>query len=452
MDPTTAVPAPPGGKPGLLINRNFALLWSGGAISYIGDFVFSTTLLLWIAYVIGKGQSWAPLAVSGVLVAASLPVLLVGPVAGVFVDRWDKRRTMLAMDAARAVLIALLLLAANRVPLPFLPGGRLSAFEQIGAIYAVIFLASICAQFFNPARLALIGDIVKEPERARAAGLMQTVMALGIVVGPALAAPLFFGVGVAWALLANALSFVASFLAILAVRAPRSARSVAVGEQGSVWRELTAGARFFAGNRVLMTLLVTIAITWSGGGALNALDVFFVTTNLHAAPSLYGNLEATYGLGAVLGALAASFVGQRLGVARTLWLSILALGMLVVVYSRLTSYAPALVVLFLTGVTNAAEIASVGPLLLHVTPRELIGRVSAIINPVGQLVGLISTALAGYLVSTVLQGFHATVLGIVFGPIDTIFAVAGLLGILAALYAARNLRGVRLAGERAPAP
>jgi hypothetical protein len=59
---------------------------------------------------------------------------------------------------------------------------------------------------------------------------------------------------------------------------------------------------------------------------------------------------------------------------------------------------------------------------------------------------------AGYLVGTVLQDFHARVFGIAFGPIDTIFAVAGLLGIFAALYAARNLRGVRLAGEDAPAP
>jgi MFS family permease len=71
--------------------------------------VFTTTLVLWVAVYIAPGQSWAPLAVSGVMIAALLPTLLVGPIAGVFVDRWEKRTTMLRMDAIRAILVALLL-------------------------------------------------------------------------------------------------------------------------------------------------------------------------------------------------------------------------------------------------------------------------------------------------------------------------------------------------------
>lgn len=97
----------------LLINRQFALLWSGQSISYLGDYVFDTTLLLWIAASIARGQSWGPLAVSGLLAATALPALLIGPIAGVFVDRWDKRRTMLWADALRAALVALLLLGAG---------------------------------------------------------------------------------------------------------------------------------------------------------------------------------------------------------------------------------------------------------------------------------------------------------------------------------------------------
>src|SRR5690348_18470932 len=81
-------------KAGLLINRDFALLWLGQAVSYLGDFVFDTTLVVWIATQLAVGQPWAPLAVSGVLVAATLPIFLVGPIAGVFVDRWrsEERR------------------------------------------------------------------------------------------------------------------------------------------------------------------------------------------------------------------------------------------------------------------------------------------------------------------------------------------------------------------------
>ncbi|HXT34732.1 MAG TPA: MFS transporter, partial [Chloroflexota bacterium] len=85
-----------------LINRSFALLWTGQAISSLGNMAFNTTLALWIVTTLAHGRTWAPLAMSGVLVAAALPDVLVGPLAGVFVDRWDRQRTMMRMDALRA--------------------------------------------------------------------------------------------------------------------------------------------------------------------------------------------------------------------------------------------------------------------------------------------------------------------------------------------------------------
>ena len=108
----------PGQERGFFINRNFALLWGGQAISVIGDYVFRTMLVLWITTVIARGQLWAPLAVSGVLLASSIPTFLIGPLAGVFADRWEKRLLMMCMDALRAILILLL---AKPLPMGFLP-------------------------------------------------------------------------------------------------------------------------------------------------------------------------------------------------------------------------------------------------------------------------------------------------------------------------------------------
>ncbi len=215
-----------------LINRSFALLWGGQTISVLGDFTFATTLVLWVAVLIARGQPWAPLAVSGVLLATILPEFVVAPVAGVFADRWNRRRTMLAMDATRAVLIALLVLATGVVPLPFTPDGRLPLAWQLGAIYGTVFLASACSQFFNPALFGFLATTVDEPQRARASGLRQTASSLAAIIGPALAAALFFGAGIAWALLLNALSFVVSFLAILAIRTPATARRAAAQALG----------------------------------------------------------------------------------------------------------------------------------------------------------------------------------------------------------------------------
>jgi MFS family permease len=114
-----------GKEGGFFINRNFALLWGGQAVSVIGDYVLQTVLVLWITTVIARGQSWAPLAVSGVLLASSVPTFLIGPIAGVFADRWDKRFLMMRMDIFRAVL--LLLLVIDVIPLPFLVRGQLSS-------------------------------------------------------------------------------------------------------------------------------------------------------------------------------------------------------------------------------------------------------------------------------------------------------------------------------------
>ncbi|HEU5367941.1 MAG TPA: MFS transporter, partial [Ktedonobacterales bacterium] len=306
-------------------------------------------------------------------------------------------------------------------------------------------LASACAQFFNPARFALIGDIVEEPQRARASGLGQTTQSLAGIIGPPIAAPLLFAFGVEWALIVNALSFVVSFLAILPVRVPPSTSGSAGAQHGTFFQDFAAGLRFFVSNRVLITLLITIILVTLGAGAINALGVFFVTQNLHTSANLYGFLDASFGMGAVVGAIAASIFAAKIGETRIFWLGLLAAGISTIIFARMTSLAPALVFIGLAGVWIAPVNIVVGPLALHVTPREFVGRVIAVINPVQALASILSISLAGTLASTVLNGLHTTLAGITIGPNDTIFTSTGLLIILGGLYAMIGLRGVTLA-------
>ena len=432
----------------VLINRNFALLWSGQTISQLGDSIFAITLVLWIATQIARTQPWAPLAVSGVLLATIAPEFLVSPIAGVLADRWNRRRIMLAMDATRTVLIALLVLATGRISLPFLPGGQLPLAGQFAAIYGIVFFASVCSQFFTPALFAFIATTVQEPERARASGLRQASASMAGLVGPALAAALFFGVGLEWALLLNALSFAVSFLAILAIRVPRDPDAEAPHpqpQQESVVHDFVAGLRFYFGNRILMTLLVTTVLTLLAFGSLNTLDVFFVTQNLHAAPGFYAILISAQGLGLLIGAIVATAFARRIGDARVLGLSLLVWGVTIVIYARLTDIAPALALMSLTGfLLSTAQVAET-PLLMHATPQEFLGRVSSVLVPALSGSELIGIALSGYLASTLLRDFHATVFGIKVGPVDTIFTAMGLALVAAGLYALVNLRGIRLA-------
>src|SRR5579872_5532288 len=104
----------PGASPSLprfpwWINRNFLFLWIGQTISLLGDTIFDLTLVVWVATTFIQ-YSWTPLAVSGILAFATLPIVVVGPLAGVLVDRWDKRQTMLWMDIRRFLLVMVLIL------------------------------------------------------------------------------------------------------------------------------------------------------------------------------------------------------------------------------------------------------------------------------------------------------------------------------------------------------
>ena len=423
------------------ISREYVFLWAGQTISGLGDYLFDTTLLLWIVTVIAPGQAWVPLAVSGLLLAESLPAFLVGPFAGVFVDRWETRRVLLAMDLVRAALIGLLTVFAGAVPLKLLPGGRPQALWQLGAIYLVVFLTSLCSQFFNPARLTLSAAIVPEIYRARATGFAQFSMNLAMILGPSLAAPLFFLLGSPWLLLFNASSFLFSFLMIFQVHLPqRKASDVRPRpEARHFWREFGDGVRFLSHQRVLATLVAVMCLVLFSAGLSAPLALFFATQNLHIPTSLYGLLSAANGVGLLVGALLLGWWGQRFGLARLFALGTLLVGILEFVYARQDVFWLACTILVVQGVPNAAMNIAFGPLVLKFTPREYLGRVWALILPAMNLAQLVATALGGYLVGTLFLHFHASLFGLSLGPYDTLISFSGLLSMSAGILALVNL-------------
>lgn len=139
----------------LLINRNYTLLWLGGTISLIGDVLFTIMLILWVGTLLYH-QSAAPLAVSGVMLAAALPALLIGPFAGVLVDRWPKQRLMRLMDALRAMLVCALLPISGPLPVPLA--------LKLTVIYLVVAAVSGLSQFFTPATKAILKEVVSNEQ------------------------------------------------------------------------------------------------------------------------------------------------------------------------------------------------------------------------------------------------------------------------------------------------
>lgn len=475
MDSPAKTTTPVRKKSHVLINRNFTLLWIGQTISFTGDFVFDTVLVFWIATSIAKGQTWAPLAVSGVVCMAALPTFIVAPIAGVLVDSWNnKRKTMLYMHGIGILPILLLFPLAGLIPLS--AAGPLPIWWKLTAIYAIALFIGAMAQFFNPAEMALLSDIVEEPERTRATGLHSLMLHLATLLGPTVGAILYFALGIQSVLLLNMLSFVVAFLAILAIRIPYPhgkivgavacprppslphdtgwdkppslragqdtdedkpppLQSEQAPQNGGFWHNLIEGLQFFKGSRVLVTLIVSGVLLEFGGTLRNTLGVFFVVQNLHADASLYGLLGTAFGTGLIVGAVTTSYVVQRIGRARTYWFSTLAVGVLTIIYARLTNYIPALLLMFLQGLLNGNLEVIMISLVIQVAPRDFVGRVLSIFTLLYGLIWLISPLLAGYLVSDVLRNLHIVFLGMLFGPFDTIFTAVGLLALIGGVYA-----------------
>ena len=436
--PRTATPA----REGIFSNRNFLLLWLGQTGSIFGDFVFNTTLVVWIAATLARGQSWAPLAVSGVFIAASVPPVLVAPLAGALVDRMSKRAAMLGAYAVSALVTLALIPATGLLRIGALSPLPLTTATTLGAIYVAVAVLATCAQFSSPASLALLGQIVSEPSRAKAMGLLQGAMSLGMLIGPAIAAPLLLAFGAEWALLIDAASFALAFGTLMALRLRAPANGG--GERrasGHLLGEMREGVSFLARSRTLRVLTLVTGIAMLGAGALNALDVFFTTHNLHTPLSLYGLLSTALGVGLIGGAVLGGALAQRIGLARTIWMATIAIGALVIVYARMSSFGPAAVALFVMGIPLAALDVAGGPLLLRETPERLVGRVSSLITPLATVATLAGAALAGWLDSNVLASFSANIFGMTFGPVDTIFCVAGALILGSGVYAMLGVRG-----------
>jgi MFS family permease len=437
MHSTTGHHAPPGVS--LRSNRAFLLLWGGQAISHMGDALFTFTLILWIATTLTHLALWAPLAVSGVVIADALPLLLIAPFAGVFVDRWDKRRTMLWMDLLRALFIVFLLLMTRAVPLPFWPGDALSPLTQIWLVYGVIFATSSCSQFFTPAKLVLTSDIVAQPLLTQASSMEQVTQSLALICGPVLAAPLLFSVGIGGALLINALSFLISWLAIVLVNAPSGLHGVMPGEPNQFGREFAQGLRFSLKHPVIRGLIIGLFIAMFGIGAYNTLYILFFLQNLHTPAPLVGLLDGVFGIGVIIGAVMAGTCFRYLSLERLLGIAGIIGGIAIALLARMTNSLTASGLLLMVGICQGVLAVTFGPLILKVTPRELVGRVMSILNPITVLASLLATPLAGYLAGSLLLGWHASLFGQAFGPLDTILLGAGLMILLAGIYLFQSL-------------
>ncbi|GAA1340429.1 MFS transporter [Saccharothrix algeriensis] len=425
----------------VLVNREFTRLWFAHSASQFGDLVSDTALLLWVGVLLLGGRPQAPVVSGAMLLTATAVSLVVAPVAGVLVDRWDERRVMLCADAVRGVVTGLFGLAL------LAPPERLGVDARLWLGFGVIVVSSAAAQFHAPARIVLLRDVVPPDRLGRASGYNQTTYAVLSICAPALAALLVFGIGMAATLLVDAATFLLSWLA---VRSLRTAAPAAGGEREARDRfrdRLVGGLRAAFGSRALSGLLAAIGLAGLATSAMTALMVYFVQYNLHADGVWFGAVESALALGAVAGGLPAGRLGDRVGHWRVYGASLLALGLLVVGYARLTAVTPALLVACGIGAALGAANAVFVPLLVGLVRRSELSRVYSLVNTTSQTASLLSLVVSiGLAGSLLTRSAEISALGLRMGPIDAIFTVAGLLCVVAGCCVLRVRDGTAVAG------
>lgn len=410
----------------MLINGNFRRLWAGQAISSLGDEIFDTTLLLWVGIVLLAGKSYAPAVSTAVLVITSTVTIVLGPLAGVFVDRWDKRRLMLRTDLVRAVLVGILAVVsvfAKHIPLPVI----------LGVIALTVALQSAASQFFGPARIVMIRDVVPGEQIGRANSFGATAQSVAGIIGPPLAAPLLVGVSVSWAIAVNAVSFAASYLFVRSIKGP-AVPVVVPAEHPSVRKELAEGLRYIVRDRIIRAVMVTAIVVNLGAGVIMSLNVYFVGENLHADPKWFGLLGGAFSIGVILGTAMGGMIADKAGATRVVATGLVTLGIFLVAYSRVASVYPAVAASIAMGLSMGTLNAAIFPVFVNHVPRELLGRVGAVLTPANRIGSIVSMVLAAVLVSTVLYGLDGTVAGVHFGRIDVVFGVGGLITMTSGLY------------------
>src|SRR5512140_3022995 len=208
----------------LRTNRNYRYTWLAQVVSEAGDYFNNIAVFSLALETTGSG-----LVVSGVMLARAIPAVAAGPVAGVALDRFDRRRTMIASDPIRAAVAAAFLLAVGQ-PRP-------------GLLYALSALLMFASPFFSSGRAAILPTIATPGELHTANSLTQTTQWATLTVGTLAAGYATAWLGYRGAFLFNALSFLFSAWAIAKLRLPR--RGVqARGGPLHPWLEYRDGLRY----------------------------------------------------------------------------------------------------------------------------------------------------------------------------------------------------------------
>lgn len=379
-------------------NRNYRYTWTGQVVSEIGDHfnniaVFSLVL----------GNTGSGLVVAGVMLSRAVPAVLAGPLAGVVLDRLDRKRVMIASDLIRAAIAVLFILTINR--------------KDNWLLYLLSALLMLASPFFTSGRSSILPTIASKEELHTANSVTQATQWTTITIGSFLGGASVTQFGFRWAFVFNAMSFLFSAWSISHLRgkfrAPR--RKLAEDKVVRPWHEYAEGLRYMRSSPLILAIGL-VAVGWAtGGGAAQILFSIFGDLVFHRGPSGIGEIWGCAGIGLIAGAVIAHVIGKHLdfkNYKRSIAICYVIHGTAYVVFSQMQQYGWAL---FFIGLSRTAvavsSVLNFSQLLRHVTD-QFRGRVFATIETLTWSMMMLSMMGAGIASQSVSPRTIAAVAGV----------------------------------------
>ena len=374
----------------LAARRDLRLVLSAGTISLTGDWVLIIGLIYRVYAVTGSTVASAL-----TMASSSAPQVLLGAVAGVFADRWDRKRTM---------IVANLLLAAGLLPLLLVRGAG-----QVWIVFAVMFAEGSIKQFFSPAEQTLVPRLVPDNELLAANALNGQVSNASRLAGSAIGGILVAAGGLAAVTLTDVASFVASAVLLTLVRASGARRRAGSvrrtdpdrGRLGRIGAELRAGLGLSARNRVLRALMIFALVTSVGEGIMSTLFTPFAEHVLHGSSQEFGLIVAAQAVGGIAGGVVAASAGHRARASRLLSVGAIVFGLVdLAIFLYPLGYVavwPAIAGMIIVGVPGALALAGLITLFQRNTEDAYRGRVFGAISTAEGVTVLAGTLGAGFL-------------------------------------------------------
>ena len=370
-----------------LRNKNFALLWVGGLISMIGNWILIAAMPFHIYSLTNSA-----LATSGFLIAYLIPGIFFSSIAGVFVDRWNRKRTMQITSLVQAGVILTLVLVQSA--------------EWVWLIYLVAFIESTLSHFFSPAENALLPSLVGEEHLVSANSLNALNDNLGRLLGPAIGGALLGIVGFSSVIIFDSVSYLIAGMLISFIVAPTrktaetsqpatNEKATASSQLRQLWEEWLGGMKLVRNNKILSGVFIVIGIGLFGDAIISALLVPFVQDVVDVGALEFGWMMTARGLGGIIGGLLLAQIGSKISPTKLLTYGLIISGVIIVFVVNFPIYWLVLVGFALVGIPAVAWMVSIQTILQSATDEAYLGRIFGAFGTTNTILMLVGSILGG---------------------------------------------------------